>query len=42
MYGVSRMYEAQEEKSGAVKIFEDRGEALRWLGIDPGDLTDEA
>lgn len=38
-FGVSRMYEAQADQAGEVRIFRDEVEALDWLGIDPGVLS---
>lgn len=40
-YGISRMYTSQEQRSGAVRIFQDCKDALHWLGIDPSVLSDE-
>jgi len=34
LFGVSRMYEAQAETAGEVRIFREVSEALTWLGVD--------
>jgi hypothetical protein len=34
-FGMARMYEMlREEGSGRMRVFRDRGEARRWLGLD--------
>lgn len=39
-FGVSRMYEAQADQAGHLRIFRDEAEALAWLGIDPEVISE--
>ncbi len=40
VFGAFRVFEAHRDHSAlTIKVFRDRDEALRWLGIDPADFS---